>query len=44
MLTGGVPKLILLVEISGVSEQEVAEKLRKVQGAVKVFDINTHCA
>lgn len=44
MLTGGVPKLILLVEISGVSEQEVAEKLRKVQGAVKVFGYKTRIA
>ncbi|MCC6520396.1 FAD-binding oxidoreductase [Candidatus Nomurabacteria bacterium] len=44
MLTGGVPKLILLVEISGVSEQEVAEKLRKVQDAVKVFGYKTRIA
>lgn len=44
MLTGGVPKLILLVEISGISEQEVAEKLRKVQDAVKVFGYKTRIA
>lgn len=44
MLTGGVPKLILLVEISGVTEQEVAEKLRKVQDAVKVFGYKTRIA
>ncbi len=44
MLTGGVPKLILLVEISGVTEQEVAEKLRKVQDAVNVFGYKTRIA
>jgi FAD/FMN-containing dehydrogenase len=44
ILTGGVPKLILLVEISGVTEQEVAEKLRKVRDAVKVFGYKTRIA
>ncbi len=44
MLTGGVPKLILLVEMSGASEQEVAEKLRKVRDVVAVFGYKTRIA
>ncbi len=44
MLTGGVPKLILLVEMSGASEQEVAEKLRKVRDVVVVFGYKTRIA
>lgn len=37
MLTGGVPKLILLVEFSGKTEKEVAEKLTEVKEKVKHF-------
>lgn len=37
MLTGGVPKLILLVEFSGKTEKEVAEKLTEVKEKIKHF-------
>ncbi len=37
MITGGVPKLILLVECSGSSEKEVSEKLQTVKEAIKHF-------
>lgn len=37
MLTGGVPKLILLVEFSGNSEKEIDEKMISLQKAIKSF-------
>lgn len=37
MATGGVPKLILLVEFSGKTESEVTEKLKQVQEKIRHF-------
>jgi FAD/FMN-containing dehydrogenase len=37
MLTGGVPKLILLIEFSGKTEDEVARKLLEVQEKIRHF-------
>ncbi len=37
MATGGVPKLILLIEFSGKTEKEVADKLHEVQEKIRHF-------
>lgn len=37
MLTGGVPKLILLIEFSGPTEKDVADKLNTVQEKIRHF-------
>ncbi|HYC34478.1 MAG TPA: FAD-binding oxidoreductase [Candidatus Paceibacterota bacterium] len=37
MVTGGVPKLILLVEFSGKTEEEVSNKLHEVQEKIRHF-------
>jgi FAD/FMN-containing dehydrogenase len=37
MLRGGLPKLILLVEVTGTSESQVSEKLLRIQEAVHPF-------
>jgi FAD/FMN-containing dehydrogenase len=43
VLTGGLPKLVLLAEFTGDSESEVDEKLKSAQGAVDgKFDVSTH--
>jgi len=43
ILTGGIPKLVLLAEFTGDNEEEVDEKLKTAQEAVKEkFDIKTH--
>lgn len=43
VLTGGLPKLVLLAEFTGDSESEVDEKLKASQEAVKSkFNVNTH--
>ncbi len=43
VLTGGLPKLVLLAEFTGDSESEVDDKLKSAQEAVKAkFDVSTH--
>ena len=43
VLTGGLPKLVLLAEFTGDTETEVDDKLKSAQEAVKVkFDVGTH--
>lgn len=43
VLTGGLPKLVLLVEFTGETEAEVDEKLKSAQEAVKdKFEVSTH--
>lgn len=44
LVTGGVPKLILLVEIAGQSEREVKTKLISIQDRVRHFDYKMHIA
>ena len=44
MLTGGVPKLILLVEFSGKTPEEVTKELQKVQNKIAHFGYKTHIA
>ncbi len=42
MLSGGFPKLILLVEFSGQNEQEVNEKCKKLEEKIKDFKLKIH--
>jgi FAD/FMN-containing dehydrogenase len=44
ILRGGIPKLIVLVEIAGLSEREVKEKLQEVQRAVQSYGFDTRIA
>jgi FAD/FMN-containing dehydrogenase len=44
LLTGGVPKLILLVEIAGKSAEEVKEKLTAIQNHIRHFGYKMHIA
>lgn len=44
MATGGVPKLILLVEFSDSTEENVAQKLKEVDEKIKHFGYNTRIA
>jgi FAD/FMN-containing dehydrogenase len=44
ILTGGVPKLILLVEIAGQNKDEVKSKLEKVQERIRHFGYKMHIA
>jgi len=42
MVTGGFPKLVLLVEFTGDIEEEVNQKMLKLDESLKVFKIKTH--
>lgn len=44
LLTGGVPKLILLVEIAGSNQDEVKTKLESIQSKIKHFGYDMHIA
>jgi FAD/FMN-containing dehydrogenase len=44
MLTGGLPKLILLVEFAGESDTEIDGKMKMLAGVVKPFGFKTHIA
>ncbi len=44
MLTGGIPKLTVIVEVSGFSESEVHEKLLRIQAAISHFGYKTRIA
>ena len=44
MLSGGLPKLILLVEFAGDNEQEIDAKMRMLAKVVKPFNYKTHVA
>lgn len=44
ILRGGIPKLIVLVEATGNSEQEVKSKLETIEKAVLPFGFQTHIA
>lgn len=44
IFTGGIPKLILLVEFSGDSDQEIDFKMQELQKKVDKFDLKTHIA
>jgi FAD/FMN-containing dehydrogenase len=42
ILTGGLPKLILLVEFSGDDEREIDEKMKSLQKKIAHFKLKTH--
>jgi FAD/FMN-containing dehydrogenase len=44
LLTGGVPKLILLVEIAGQNQEEVKSKLTAIMGKIEHFGYKMHIA
>ena len=44
ILRGGIPKLIVLVEVAGTTEAEVKQKLLEIDAAVKPFGFPTHIA
>ncbi len=44
MLTGGLPKLILLVEFAGDNEGEIDNKMKMLEEIVKPFGFKTHIA
>jgi len=44
MTTGGLPKLILLVEFTGQTEEEVHKQLQMVENKIKHFGYKTHIA
>ena len=44
ILRGGIPKLIVLVEIAGNTEQEVKQKLVEIETSIKDFGFQTHIA
>lgn len=44
MLTGGLPKLILLVEFAGENDAEIDTKMKMLAGIVKPFGFKTHIA
>jgi FAD/FMN-containing dehydrogenase len=44
ILRGGIPKLIVLVEVAGTSEGEVKKKLETIEKAVQPFGFQTHIA
>lgn len=44
ILRGGIPKLIVLVEVAGNTEQEVKQKLVEIDSAIKDFGFQTHIA
>ncbi len=44
IFTGGIPKLILLVEFSGDSDQEIDFKMQGLQKKVEKFNLKTHIA
>ncbi|MFA6050184.1 MAG: FAD-binding oxidoreductase [Candidatus Paceibacterota bacterium] len=44
LVTGGVPKLILLVEIAGQNQEEVKNKLTTIMGKIKHFGYKMHIA
>lgn len=44
MLTGGIPKLTIIVEVSGVSDEAVREKLLAIQKTVRHFKYKTRIA
>jgi FAD/FMN-containing dehydrogenase len=44
IVSGGVPKLILLVEVAGHDEEEVKTKLLKIQDKIKHFGFKMHIA
>ncbi|MBX4198678.1 FAD-binding oxidoreductase [Candidatus Parcubacteria bacterium] len=44
ILRGGVPKLIMLVEYSGKTEEEVGEKLKALEEKIKHFGLQMHRA
>ncbi|HVY35882.1 MAG TPA: FAD-binding oxidoreductase [Candidatus Paceibacterota bacterium] len=44
LLTGGIPKLVLLAEVAGENEQEVMRRAIEIRRAVKPFGFKTHVA
>ncbi len=42
ILTGGIPKLIVLVEVCGQTETEVSKKLKTIEYSIKDFNYKTH--
>ncbi len=44
ILRGGIPKLIVLVEVAGNTDQEVKQKLIEIDSAIKDFGFQTHIA
>ncbi len=44
LLTGGVPKMILMIEFTGISEEEVKAKLIAVRDHIKHFGFHMHLA
>lgn len=44
ILRGGIPKLIVLVEVAGNSEEEVGDKLLEIQKAIEPFGYETRIA
>ena len=44
VLTGGVPKLILLIEVTGDNENVLDARAEEIKNALKIFKFNTHIA
>lgn len=44
VLTGGIPKLILMAEVTGNDEKDVARRAKEIKKAVAHFRFNTHIA
>jgi len=44
LLTGGVPKMILMIEFTGINEDEVKKKLIEVRDHIKHFGFHMHLA
>jgi FAD/FMN-containing dehydrogenase len=44
LLTGGVPKMILMIEFTGINEEEVKKKLIEVRDHIKHFGFHMHLA
>jgi FAD/FMN-containing dehydrogenase len=44
VIVGGVPKLILMIEVTGDDEQKVLAQADEIKQAVKIFKYNTHVA
>ncbi len=44
IITGGIPKLILMIEVTGDDEKKVLAQADEIKQAVKLFKYNTHVA
>lgn len=44
ILTGGIPKLTIIVEVSGQTEKEVKEQLERINASIAHFGYKTHIA